>query len=463
MRQRAKKYETEKMIGIVANPKTGEILAMANDPSFDPNLRDITNYHNDAVYYAFEPGSTMKTFTVASAIEEGKYNGNETFQSGSYTEVAGAPINDHSTLKYDGGKYTFDQGFQRSSNVAMSILVNEKLGIDTYFQYLDRFGFGKKTGIDLEDEQTGMFPSEDVDTRTKLITSFGQSITVTPIQQIQALTAIANDGKMMKPFLIKKIVDSNTGEIIEEKKPTQAGQPVSPDTAKQVRDLLERVVDQEADGDPDTNGSTGTAYYNENYQVAGKTGTAQMYTDGKIEQGKYIYSFLGLAPKDDPQLVMYVMAQDPKHDGKKAVVDVFNQVLERSLSYLEASTTSDSKSSLPTEITIENYRGKNPKTISEQLTKKNLQPIVIGEGKKVVQQFPEEGDSPLLLKSKLFLVTEQPTMPNLTGWSYRDVENFCKLVDIDLQPVEGTGYVTKQSIKEGVKLKEGDKLAVTLE
>src|SRR5690606_17469965 len=198
-------------------------------------------------------GSTMKIFTLAAAIEEGVYNGDEKYKSGRY-KVYSDTISDHN----DGqgwGTITFDEGVRRSSNVAFSILARDKIGLDRFYQYLIKFGFDKKTGIDLPDEVNSSirFDAEI----EKVTTAFGQGTAVTPIQQVQAATAFANNGKMMKPYVIKKIVDPETDETVVEAKPKVAGNPISEKTAKKVLDILETVV---TDG-------TGKPYAIDGYQI----------------------------------------------------------------------------------------------------------------------------------------------------------------------------------------------------
>jgi penicillin-binding protein 2B len=238
------KYEPEKIMAMVMNPKTGEVLAMSNRPSFNPNIRDnIENWYNDIIAYPFEPGSTMKIFTVAAAIDSGNYNGNELFKSGTYRYLDNvSPVHDHNWgVGWD--YISFDEGFQRSSNVAMAKLVWEKMGTETFLEYLKKFDFDKLTDIDLTGEIQGrilyQWPSE------KVTTSFGQGTTVTPIQLMKAATAVVNDGKMVKPYVISKIVDSATGEIIEKGKTEIVGEPISKETADHVMDLLESVITEE--------------------------------------------------------------------------------------------------------------------------------------------------------------------------------------------------------------------------
>src|SRR5699024_2551172 len=212
-------YSPERITAVVMDPKTGGILAMGNRPSYNPNNpENVENWYNDVISTPFEPGSTTKMFTWAAAIDAGVYNGDELYKSGTYlVNEKIEPINDHNQGA-GWGSISFDEGFRRSSNVAASKLVWEKMGTDTFLEYLQKFGFDEVTNIDLPNEVAGQilynWPSE------KLRTAFGQGSTITPIQQIKAATAIANEGKMLQPYIIKKIVDPTSGDVIEENKPT---------------------------------------------------------------------------------------------------------------------------------------------------------------------------------------------------------------------------------------------------
>ncbi|TXC92056.1 penicillin-binding protein [Metabacillus litoralis] len=458
MNQVVDEYTPEKIIGVVADPKTGKILAMSQRPSFDPNVRDINSYYNDVVSSRYEPGSTMKIFTLAAAIEEGVYNGNATYQSGSYS-VDGPDIYDHNKTGW--GPITFNEGVQRSSNVGFSIIADKLLGTDRFYQYLNSFGFLKTTGIDLPDEVNSKFNYKFH--RDQISTSFGQASAVTPIQQIQAATAIANGGKMMKPFVIEKIVDTDTQEIVKETKPTIAGEPISAKTSQEVLNLLETVVTGEK--------GTGKPFKIEGYNVAGKTGTAQMYSDsGEVLRGhdNYIFSFLGIAPKEDPELIVYVAVQRPKLEGQAGampVSKVFNTVMKNSLQYLQidpTSTVSEKESTTQNAgIKLPSLEEKNLTEVKAELDKLGLEAVLLGDGQKIISQYPE-ADTAVINDEKILLKTSDSIkMPNITDWSRRDVMKFGYLLDLSIK-TEGSGYVTKQSIKKDSIVKAGDLLTITL-
>lgn len=459
MNQVVNEFSPEKIIGVVADPKTGKILAMGQRPSFDPNKRNITSYYNDVISYPFEPGSTMKIFTLAAAIEEGVYNGNATFQSGSYP-IGPNLVRDHKRGGW--GPITFNEGVQRSSNVGFSILANDILGTDRLYQYLNKFGFMKQTGIDLPNEGVSNINyNYEID---KVSTAFGQASAVTPIQLVQAATAIANNGQMMKPYVIEKILDTDTNKVVKKGEPTKIGQPISEKTTKEVLDILETVVSSE-------NG-TGKPYKIEGYEVAGKTGTAQIPspTGGYLSgDDNHIYSFLGMAPKENPELIVYVAVQKPKLEGKAGSVPVsmiFNTVMKNSLQYMQIDPSEDEgnseKSTLSREgIELPSLEGLKPAEASKELENIGLQPIILGDGQTVISQYPE-AETTIIGKGKIMLQTsENVKIPNMNGWSKRDVMKLGNLLGLSVK-TEGSGYVVKQSISKDSVLKKGDVLSVTL-
>lgn len=449
-----KEYNPEAMVGIVADAKTGEILAMSQRPTFNPETREglEKNWLNYVIQEVIEPGSTMKTFTLAAAIESGHWNPNATYQSGAY-KVLDRTIRDPNT--YGWGRITYLEGFQRSSNTAMANLL-EIMGNDTFMKYLNAFGFGQKTGIDLPGEVTGTiltrYPINYV------TTSFGQGSTVTPIQLVQAMTAITNDGVMMQPYVIDKIVDSTTGKVIEEHKPKEKGKPISASTAKQVREILASTVTSEV--------GTARNYKIDGYEVAGKTGTAQIpnpngkgYLYGK---NNYLYSFLGMAPADNPRLIVYVAVKRPKlkdtEDGSEPVAKVFNPVMENSLKYLNI----DPEDVKPVEtVKIRNYIGKNAVNIKHELESQGLKPIVIGEGGEITDQYPKEGIA-LLKNNLVFLKTDGVvTLPSFENWSLRNLLIYKAMSGINIEIV-GEGYVESQSVTENTVISDSSPVVVKL-
>jgi penicillin-binding protein 2B len=449
-------YKPKKIIAVVADPKTGDILAMAQRPSFHPTTRDglDNSWHNEVVETPIEPGSTMKIFTLAAAIEENKWNPNEWYKSGSYKVTENSkPIRDHNGSGW--GSITYLEGIQRSSNVAVAKLVNEKIGTEKFREYLTDFGFDQPTGIDLPNETAGTivykWPIE------KITTSYGQGTTVTPIQMIQAATAVANDGEMMKPRVIDKIVDPNTGEVIKKDEPKSVGQPISAETAKQVRDVLGTVVTGEH--------GTGKSYAIEGYEIAGKTGTANLTANGSYLDGAsdYLFSFLGMAPKDDPKLIVYVAVQQPDIDhyfkGSIPTSMIFKSVMKSSLQYLNIKPASLEKAdSSP----VPDVTGMNTSEAKSLLESQGFETVIVGDGNQVEEQLPRT-ETMALEGEKIFIrASGVMTYPDMTDWSLRDVMKLAQIAEIKLNKA-GSGYVTKQSLKPGVPINKGENLVVELE
>lgn len=458
MSQVEEQYQPEKIMAVVMNPKTGEILAMSNRPSFDLNDRsNITNWYNDVISNPYEPGSTMKIFTLAAAIEEGVFHGEDTYKSGQYkiTEI-NRPIGDHNNGE-GWGVITFFEGVQRSSNVAFAKLVWEKLGTEVFREYLDKFHLGQLTGIDLPGEQPGRilfnYPIE------KITTAFGQGSTVTPIQQMMAVSAVATDGTMVKPYVIKKIVDSKTGNLIKEGKTEEVGNPISPETAKKVREILGTVVTGEH--------GTGKRYQIDGYSVAGKTGTAEIpnpdgpgYLSGR---GQYIYSFMGMAPLENPELVMYVSVKQPKleitESGAEPVSFIFRTVMENSLNYLEVEPDTEEVPDI-TALSIEPYIGKSIDIVKKELEDKGVQSVILGDGSSVKRIHPDQNT--VLPGEDVFLLTsDEIAIPDLTGWSLRKVMMLSDLMNLDIE-ISGNGYVRSQSKPPGERIKPKQYLLVEL-
>ncbi|QDP42141.1 penicillin-binding protein [Radiobacillus deserti] len=452
MSQVEAQYSPARMSAIVMNPKTGEVLAMGNRPSYNPNdIGEVKNWYNDTIANPFEPGSTMKIFTLASAISAGVWNPNDTYQSGTYS-VQGGSIND---WRRDWGTITYLEGIQRSSNVGAAKLAYEKIGPDKFLDYLNAFDFDEVSGIDLPGEVAGQilyrYPIEQV------TTSFGQGTTVTPIQLMKAATSVANDGKMMRPYVISKVVDPNTNKVIKETKPEVVGEPITADVAKQVRDILETVITSE-------NG-TGKVYKLNDYSVAGKTGTAQIPggPNGRYLTGdeNYVFSFLGMAPKDDPELMMYVSIKQPnlgKNEvGSEPVSFIFKSVMENSLHYLEINPDQEDTANIST-VQVPDVTNQSVSSATDQLSKLGFNVTKIGNGQTVTGVYPEVGTK-ALPNERVLVLTNKPTVPSMKGWSVRDVLKFSSLTGMKVDTM-GTGFAIKQSIQKDTPIQSDGYLVV---
>lgn len=299
------KYNADGAWAIAMDPNSGEILGIASKPGFDPNnyqdysIEEINR--NLAIWASYEPGSTFKIVTLASSVEEGVVDLlNEHFYDGGSVSVENARIK---CWKHGGhGDQTFLQVVQNSCNPGF-VELGQRLGKENLFKYIDKFGFGKKTGVDLNGEGTGILFSLDRVGPVELATSsFGQGVSVTAIQQITAVSAAINGGTLYKPYIVKSITEPETGEIIKLNKKTEVRKVISENTSQTVRMALESVVAL----------GTGRNAYIEGYRVGGKTGTAQKVDNGVYMVGNYIVSFIGFLPANDPKVIVYVAIDNPK-------------------------------------------------------------------------------------------------------------------------------------------------------
>ena len=287
----------------VADAKTGAILSYATAPSFDPNKKDITNYVDLLTGTTYEPGSTMKIFSYLCSIDNGNYNGAATYDSGSieYETSGGGKMVIHDWNKIGWGNINYDYGFAMSSNVgAAGLLRNGMLDKKTLKSCYIDYGFGKTTGFSLNREARGSIKfNYEIDVASA---SFGQAITITPIQMIQALTMISNDGQLLKPYVVDKIVNPNTNEITYESTKEVLDVVAKSESITKIKELMNSVVCN----DPSL--CTGSAYYMDGYPLMGKTGTAQIYdeTTGTYMKGEsdYIYSFAGLYTNNAPSIII---------------------------------------------------------------------------------------------------------------------------------------------------------------
>ena len=384
------KYDPETALAIAMNPNTGEILAIASRPNFDAvNYQDYdieTLNRNLPIWATYEPGSTFKIITLSAALNEGLVDlDNDTFYDSGSVKVANAKIR---CWKAGGhGAQTFLQVVENSCNPGFVELGN-RLGKEKLFDYIDKFGFGKKTGIDLNGEAEGIiFDLDKVGPVELATTAFGQGVSVTPIQQITAVSAAINGGTLYKPYIVKSLNDPETNSVIKENTPTKVRRVISKETSSEVRRALESVV---------TNGSGRSAYI-EGYRVGGKTGTAQKVENGQYLVGNYILSFIGFLPADDPQIVVYVAINNPKRVvqyGGVVSAPIAKSILLDSIDALEIE-----KRKVNTEkkynwndkkyYTVENVIGKTPKEASKVLSNYTVE--YSGSGSIVVEQSPEAG------------------------------------------------------------------------
>ena len=383
-------YNPDGMIGIAMNPKTGEILAMSSRPSFDPaDFRhvdpDIYN-RNLPVWSSYEPGSTFKIITLAAALEEGKVNlEKENFHDPGFVKVGGARLR---CWKSGGhGAQSFLEVVQNSCNPGF-VELGERLGKDTLFKYIKNFGFGEKTGIDLQGEAKGiLFNLDRVGPVEQATTAFGQGVSVTPIQQVTAVSAAINGGTLYAPYVASELIDPKTGEVVMKKTPVAKKQVISKQTSEKIRHALESVVAQ---------GTGGNAFV-DGYRVGGKTGTAQKAQNGRYLENNHIVSFIGFAPADDPQIVIYVAVDNPKGTvqfGGTVAAPIVGNMIGDSLRVMGVEPRKDQiekelKWNDPVMVEVPDLVGISKREIRELMV--NLKIDSSGEGEVVVKQTPKAG------------------------------------------------------------------------
>ncbi|MDR9757373.1 MAG: stage V sporulation protein D [Thermoanaerobacterales bacterium] len=452
---------------IVMDPKTGEILAMANKPDFNPNefhkyAADVRR--NGAVSDSYEPGSTFKIVTLAAALEEGLTNQQDRFHDPGFIEVNGERIR----CWVDGGhgNQSLSEIVQNSCNPGF-ITLGMRLGTERFYKYIRGFGFGSTLGFDLPGEATGIIVPEDQVKPVDLATiSMGQTNSVTPLQMVTALSAVVNGGKLMKPHIVKELRNKD-GDVVKTYQSQVIRQIISEETSKIERELLENVV---------SHGSGRNAYI-EGYSVGGKTGTAQKPAPGGgYSSSDYIASFLGFAPVDDPRLVCLVVVDSPKgypYYGGTVAAPAFREVVGDSLRYLGVPVrySEEDNKSADEEMTTVPMVINLPVDEAEKILKDaGLQVERSGSGDIVYGQVPVDGirvkigSKVLLQLQKMEEVQDgERIVPNIKGKSMRDAAELLGMMGLVLVP-EGdpypTGIAVEQSPAPGTKVPAGEQVRV---
>lgn len=402
-------------IVIMMDPKTGGILAMVNRPSYDPNrfYRASENeFKNRAVVDIYEPGSTFKPLIAATALAAGTYDTETVWHDPGEVWASGHAIRNWDDESYgdvrmiDILKFSINTGFAH---------VGLLTGGDILTEYAKKFGFGSPTGIELPGEGEGiLFNPADMRPIDVATMSIGQSIAVTPLQMVQAYSALANGGNMVKPHLIASIVNPD-GTVAKEIKPESAGTPVSKEVADTVKDMMEKEVSEGGGGNARVPG----------YHMGGKTGTAQKIDteNGGYLEGQYIASFCGFGPTEDPQAICLVVLDNPQGQfyGGLVAAPVFSEIMGQTMRYLGVR---------PYEETGV------PQTA-----------------------FAEEKSRPVLLPVEM---GPEVTLPDFRGWSMRDVGEWLAAADLGFRP-EGSGFGVTQNPQAGTTVTRGETVAVTFE
>ena len=446
---------------LVMNPKTGEILASVSKPDYDPNdpprgdVKLLTSLMRNTVYSdAYEPGSTFKMITMASCLEENLAHLNEHFFCSGSVYVEGGRVrcwgNPH-------GSESLTEALENSCNPVF-VELGLRLGTDTFYDYLEAFGFGKKTGVDVPGEGSGILISRENVKRVDIARiGFGQSVAVTPVQLLSAACAVVNGGKLMKPYVVKEIRDAE-GSLIEKNEPTVRSEPISEETSAVMRKMLESVVE---------NGGGKNAYIS-GYHVGGKTGTAQVYVDGKVSTDMHIGSFLGFAPMDDPRVAVLVIVDraDLRPDyGSVTAAPFARDILYQSLVHMGIAKDEEK------EIPVKQVPDVLNLTLSEAVRKlksEGFQYMVVGNGKNIVSQMPKPG-AQMQEGSIIAVYTDEEAkidqdafiaVPDVTGLSVMQANRVLTSYGLKMT-VEGTGIAAFQNPGAGENVFPTAEVAVT--
>ena len=430
------------IIAVVADAKTGKILGSATSPSFNPNIKDISNYLNPLVSYTYEPGSVMKTYSFMAAFENNPdFNpSSETCLTGPYT-IGEDVVSDWNKTGW--GEITYQKGYTLSSNTCIANLIKNYLSKKELMDYYKKLGFGSLTGIDLPNEYAGKVDFKyDVEV---VNAGFGQGITTTPIQQIKALTAISNNGILLNPYVVEKTVNSSTGEVTYKAEVKEGERVASSSTIEKIKNLMYLVVNS------DSSETTGSSYKMEGYDLIGKTGTAQIANPntGKYYDGKYDYitSFAGMYPKDDPKVIVYVAMQ--RSYNSKVLPETVKTIVKDTAKYLGIFEETPELNKEVNTYTFENYKNKQIEDVKKDLDSIGASYVVFGNGSKVTNQYPVK-NTKVNTKDKVFIFTNDTNvlMPDLTSYSFKDAKVVLSMLNIKYK-VEGNGYVVNQSVSPG--------------
>ena len=445
-------YDWEWFTISIMDAKTGAVLATSSSPSFDPNKRDITNYMDLFSQTPYEPGSTMKTFTYMAAMENNVYDGNETYKSGTFQTSDGTIIGDWDRGGW--GVINFDRGYALSSNVGVINIIDRHMNSLMLRQYFRRLGFGRRTGIELPNENKGNL---EFKYETEIFNAgFGQGITTTPVQNLKALTPLTNDGMLLKPYIVSKIVDSTTGEVILENKREEIERVASTNTVQKMISLMDDCVNGY--------GNTGSGYRVEGGELVGKTGTAQIarengggYLNGRED---IISSFAGVYPKSNPQIIIYASVKKPSGGSQKPVSNAVKEIVTNISKYYG----NDDTKSKPLEINdykVPNFKNKKLDNVKQSLEANKMSYEIIGEGDKVIEQSPNPKDI-ITTNDKVYLITNKDKkIPNLIGKSSKVAKDILTKLGVKVN-LEGVGYVINQSVAESTPITDNMEITITL-
>jgi len=462
---RVMKETQAKAVTIIAiDPRDGGILALANRPDYNPNKFSEYSpklWRNIAVSNVYEPGSTFKIVTTSAVMSEHIVKADEKFFDPGEVEVQGRRIH---CWKHGGhGSQTFAEVVQNSCNVGF-VNVGLRLGRESFYRYIDAFGLGQHTNIDLPGEAKGITIDRAKATPINIATmSIGQSIAVTPIQLVTAAAAVANDGKLLRPQIVREVKDKS-GQVIRAFQPDVVRQVLDPSTTKQVKEILESVVSQ----------GSGRNAYIEGFKIAGKTGTAQKVGAGGYLPDKYVASFVGFAPADDPQVAMLVVIDEPVglYYGGQIAAPVFGAVMKDVLQYLKVNPQLSANSQTDTEqahVLVPSVINLSVPEAMKELQQAGLIPRIEEAGNRIADQIPKPGSripsggGVLLYTMTPRYSTGEVTVPDLTGRTIREASDSLAELGLAIKPVGTNGQAIKQDPLAGSKVLSGTSITIYFE
>lgn len=470
-----KKNNAKHAWAVVMEVETGRILGYGGYPSYDLNKRDEVLYTDIPSMFLFEPGSSMKPFVYASAIEEGVYKANDKVLTGRFCYKI-----ENGQIKYTGnscsligsindayrpgwGSITFDEGLVRSSNTCIAKLLTEYLDVNKYWEYLDKLGFFKPTGV----EGLSMSEESGIKNNTypidKVAVGFGQGSSVTTLQMMQAYTAIFNDGYMVKPYYIDKIVDANNNVTYQgetkyvhtdaNEKPERI---YSTSTCEKVISLMKRVAQEEI--------GTGYSYNIDGYDMIMKTGTGEIAANNSYNSDLFTSDVIAAAPANDPKIMIFYAFQSSETLGfdRTFFKNLFTAAYEASGIKKTDTTDTDTSYEKWQEYEMPTLKNHTFDYVNAKLKKMKVHSIKIGDGNIVIDQYPKANDT-VSTNQNVFLLTNSTNikMPNMVGWSHKDVMTFSEMSGI-LIKCKGSGIVTSQSVTAKSAINKDSEIIVEL-